>query len=110
MAETVYLSDGSREVVLTEKDVFLECLIREKLGYDAAKLFTDYVSELKDEIRFLQESVNELEGTVDDGLAMCHEAVDSFDDLLNLMDSARLDREALKKAAQAGHDALYKNL
>ena len=39
MAETVYLLDGTMEVVLTEKDVFIDRLVREKLGDDAARLF-----------------------------------------------------------------------
>ena len=49
MAETVYLLDGTMEVVLTEKDVFIERLIREKLGNDAARFVTQYIREITEE-------------------------------------------------------------
>lgn len=110
MAETVYLSDGSMEVILTDKDVFLERLLREKLGDDAARCFTDYITELKEDMRYQEESTKEQERSADGYLAMCHEAVDNFSEVLKLLDSPRLDRKALKQAAQIGHDALYKNL
>ena len=48
MAETLYLLDGSMEVVFDEKDIFLERLIREKLGDDAARFFSNYVNEIKE--------------------------------------------------------------
>lgn len=51
MAETVYLLDGTMEVVLTEKDVFIERLIREKLGNDAARFVTQYIREITEEAR-----------------------------------------------------------
>jgi hypothetical protein len=47
MAETVYLNDGSMEVIFEDKDVFLERLLREKLGDDVARCFRECVAELK---------------------------------------------------------------
>jgi len=110
MAETVYLNDGSMEVILTDKDVFLERLLREKLGDDAARCFTEYISELKDDLRYQEESTAEQERSVDGYSALCYEAVDNFSEVLKLLDAPRLDRKALKRAAQIGYDALYKNL
>lgn len=49
MADTIYLLDGTMEVVLTEKGVFLERLIREKIGDDAARLFNEILSDELDE-------------------------------------------------------------
>lgn len=46
MAETVYLNDGSMEVIFEDKDVFLERLLREKLGDDVARCFRECVAEL----------------------------------------------------------------
>lgn len=51
MAETVYLNDGSMEVIFEDKDVFLERLLREKLGDDVARCFRECVAELKEEIQ-----------------------------------------------------------
>ena len=110
MAETVHLNDGSTEVILTDTDVFLERLIREKLGDDAARCFTAYIAELKEILTYQEESTSEQERSADGYLAMCHEAVDNFSVVLKLLEAPRLDRKALKNAAQIGHDALYKNL
>lgn len=110
MAETVYLNDGSKEVILTDKDVFLERLLREKLGDDAARCFTSYIEELIEDLTLGQESTEEQERIADGYSAMCHEALDNFSEVLLLLDAPRLDRKALKKAAQIGHDALYNNL
>lgn len=51
MARTFYLKDGRREIVLEDKEVFLERLIREELGDDAAELFASYIQETMDEPR-----------------------------------------------------------
>lgn len=110
MAETVYLNDGSMEVILTDKDVFLERLLREKLGDAAAQCFTDFISEMKDDLRYQVKSAEEQERSADGYLSMCREAVDNFSEVLKLLDAPRLDRKALQKAAQIGYDALHKNL
>ena len=62
MAETVYLNDGSMEVIFEDKDVFLERLLREKLGDDVARCFRECVAELKEEIQEQQELVKDYEG------------------------------------------------
>ena len=51
MAKTIYLNDGSMEVVFAEKDIFLERLLREKLGDDVARFFSEYVEELKNDAK-----------------------------------------------------------
>ena len=64
MAETVYLNDGSMEVVFDEKGIFLERLLREKLGDDAAHFFTNYVSEIKEEAKYTEEAQHVYQGPV----------------------------------------------
>lgn len=63
MAETVYLNDGSMEVIFEDKDVFLERLLREKLGDDVARCFRECVAELKEEIQEQQELVKDMRAT-----------------------------------------------
>ena len=41
------------EVVLTDKGIFLERLIRERLGDDAARFFVSYINDLKSEIEYM---------------------------------------------------------
>lgn len=50
MAETVYLKDGSVDVILGDKGDYLERLIREHMGDDVARCFTEYCVELQEEL------------------------------------------------------------
>lgn len=106
MAKTVYLNDGTMEVILTDKPVFLERLLREKLGDDAAQCFTECIEEL----RWMEESTKEQERIADGYLAMCREACENFSEILKMLEAPRLNRAALKEAVQAGYYELYNNL
>lgn len=110
MAETVYLNDGSMEVVLVDRGEFLENLIRDKLGDDAARCFVEYVTGLAEEISLANESTAEQECSADGYLQMCYDACDTFREILDLLDAPRLNRKALRDAAQEGFDDLNKNL
>lgn len=110
MAETCYLKDGRVEVVLESLDVFLERLIREELGDDAARLFDLCVAEMKMERDAQVDTASEFERSADGYLQMCHDACDSFREVLDLLDAPRLSRKDLLAAAQEGYDNLYKNL
>lgn len=110
MAETCYLKDGRVEVVLESLDVFLERLIREELGDDAARLFNLYVEETEAEFKAISDSSSENEQSADGYLQMCHDACESFREVLDLLDAPRLNRKDLQAAAQEGYDNLYKNL
>lgn len=110
MAETVYLADGKMEVVLEAKDVFLERLLEEKLGSDVARFFRAWLDEQAEEQKDWEEEVKEKERIADGYFAMCHEAAENFQAVLNLLEQPRLDRKKIAKAAQIGYDALYKNL
>lgn len=110
MAETVYLNNGSMEVILEDKGVFLEHLIRENLGDDVARCFTEYCEELQEELEETRESVGEQERSADGYLQMCHDALDSFQRILDLLNEPRLNRKSLQSAAQNGFDDLNNNL
>lgn len=110
MAETVYLNDGSMECVFDEKDIFLERLLRERLGDDAARFFRAYIAELLDDTKACEEAQKEAESITDHYHALCNEALDNFRHLRALVQQPRLDRAKLQKAVDAGYDALYKNL
>ena len=110
MAETVYLADGSREVILEDKGVFLERLIREKLGDDAARCFTEYIEELQEELKLSRDSTDEQERSADGYYQMCQDALNAFSSVLSLLNAPRLDRKALQAAVKSGYDDLYNNL
>lgn len=102
MAETVYLNDGSMEVIFEDKDVFLERLLREKLGDDVARCFRECVAELKEEIQEQQELVKDYESNAD--------ACESFTAIMELLEAPRLNRNALKSVTRNAFNAIYKNL
>lgn len=110
MAETVYLKNGSMEVILEDKGVFLERLIREHMGDDVARCFTEYVTELQDDLKYAQEGIEEQERVADGYHSMCNDALDAFKEVLELLESPRLSRKDLKGAVLAGYDNLNKNL
>lgn len=110
MAETVYLNDGSTEVIIGDKRQFLERLIREKIGDDAAECFDRYAAELAETIDLLEECTAERERCADGYLQMCRDACNSLREILILLTDDRLNRKALRMAAQNAYDDLYKNL
>lgn len=110
MAKTCHLKDGSMEVILGDRYDFLERLIRENLGDDAAHCFADYVDELKEDLSVVSDTAEDHERSADGYLQMCHEACDAFLNILDLLDAPRLDRKALKAAAEEGYNDLNNNL
>ncbi len=110
MAETVYLNDGSMEVVFDEKDIFLERLLREKLGDDAARFFTDYVNEIKEEAKYADEAQQEADRIADGYLELCRQACDDFKTLMGMLDAPRLDRAKLQQHAQAAWRKIFNEI
>lgn len=110
MAETVYLLDGSMEVVLEEKDVFLEKLLREKLGDDAARFFHNYIVEILEEAKYTEEAQQEAESIADSYLALCHGALGALGELKDLVHQEHLDRTKIQKIVDGTYNNLYRNL
>ncbi|WP_316636960.1 hypothetical protein [uncultured Ruminococcus sp.] len=116
MANTVYLNNGETEYCFdgstSGKADFLERLLREKLGDDAACFFTGYVAELEDEWCFKEHEKQETEheAIADGYLAMCRDARDQFNVILEMLEKPRMNRKELREAAQRGYDDLNNNL
>lgn len=110
MAETVYLSDGTMEVILTDKDIFLERLLDEKLGRDVANCFKGYIQEIKEELTYVNESCTEQEKIADGYLQMCNSACEIFRQLDALVRQPRINRAALQKLITEGYTELHNNL
>lgn len=113
MAETVYLLDGTMEVVLTEKDVFIDRLVREKLGDDAARFISDYIEEIAEDAedaKYTEEARQEAERTADGYLALCQGALAALSELKDLTHEARLDRAKIQKIVDGAYRELYHNL
>lgn len=110
MADTVYLSDGSMEIIFDEKPVFWERLIREKLGDDAARCFTEMLDEMREELDSANEENDDYEKVADGCLQMCHDALDTFRLLKTELAFDRLNRKKVIALVNEGYDNLNKNL
>ena len=110
MAETLYLNDGTMEVVLEEKDIFLEKLLRNKLGEDAARFFRSYIAEMLDDAEYAEEALQDAEKTADDYLALCHGAVGAFSELKELVHEERLNKAKIQKIVDGAYANLCRNL
>lgn len=110
MANTCYLKNGRMEVVLEDTGVFLERLIYEELGDDAARLFNLYLVETEEEIKAATAESECFERSADEYRSMCCDARDAFETIIDLLEDSRLDRKALVAAAQNGWNDLNNNL
>lgn len=116
MANTVYLNNGEIEVCVAGdtagKALFLEQLLRDRLGDDAARFFTEFKAELESERLYEEHEKQETEqeAVADGYLAMCRDARDQFNVILELLKAPRLKRNDLREAAQHGYNDLNKNL
>lgn len=63
MARTLYLSDGSTEIVFGDERQFLERVLRERLGNDTAELFNEIIAEYE---TLLDEAKAEIENQKED--------------------------------------------
>lgn len=110
MAETVYLSDGTMECIFDEKSVFFERLIREKLGDDAARCFSSYISELAEELKLANEAQDEQEKIADGYSQMCRDALEQFSLIKTALQEPRPNKKKLTALVDEGYNNLYKNL
>lgn len=110
MADTVYLNDGSMEVIFEDKDTVLERLLREKLGDDVARCFQERIAELMEEIQKQRELAKDNELVADGYLDMCRDACESLTAIMRLLEAPRLNRNALRSATDNAFNAIWKNL
>ena len=110
MADTIYLNDGTTEVIFGNKRDAFERLLREKLGYDAAEYFKDILREHDEDMEELKESANEHERSADGYLDMCRDALNSLEEIALLLREPRLNRKELQEAVESARCELDNNL
>ena len=110
MARTCYLKDGRIEVILEDLDIFLERIIRENLGDDVAIFFRLYIEETEAELKSVAEESECYERSADEYRSMCCDARDAFENIIDLLDEPRLNRNDLMAVAQNGYNDLNNNL
>ncbi len=105
MARTLYLPDGSTEIVFAPEET-LQQLIYEHLGQDCVALFTELLEEARDP----QQNVEDFEQIADEYLSMLHSTMDEISSVLQEFENPRLNKKKVHDALQNIYDALYNNL
>lgn len=95
MARTLYLTDGSTELVFGDPEGTLQKIIYERLGRDCEELFTDILADLREELT----GGNDYEKVADGYRGI---AIDTMNDLHEVLMQPRLNRKRL--------EAIYENL
>ena len=111
MAETIYCRDGTREdVLINDKSAFLERLLFDRVGEEAADYFANYIKELHSDIDSLDDAREEAEKIADNYLAILNDTLAELEALKNLVFAQRLDRKKLQKGFVNVYNNLHKNL
>lgn len=111
MAQTLYLPDGSCEVMIGDPADCLQKIIYERLGRDCEELFLSLFEDYKAEIEDRKERAKEFEQNADGYMQMCHEAVDNLNECIKLVDSpGRLDEKLLREKLLYAKNCLWTNL
>ncbi len=98
MAETILLNDGSMEYVFGDKAEFLQKLLDEKLGSDAAQCFTDCINEVQSELNDYKSEFARLERLLDGYMQALHIIKDAVESYKNHFENApRLKRAELRE-------------
>lgn len=95
MARTLYLLDGSMELVFGDPEGTLQKIIYERLGRDCEELYTEILADLRGELT----GGDDYEKVADGYRGM---AVDTMNDLHEVLMQPRLNRKRL--------EAIYENL
>lgn len=114
MAETLYLKDGTVEVILpsartSTEDCFAR-LLEDKLGYDVAKYFRQLLADREEEIREeAREEAQSCDERLADGYrAMCIDARDRLGRIAEAL--RRSNREKIYTMAEVAYLDLDRNL
>lgn len=105
MARTIYLNDGSSEVILEDEQTFFKRLIYEKIGWDAEKMFDGIIEDLT------EEPDGEDWERIADGLhTMLLNTLEEINGILNYAKSSGMKKDKLISKLQNCKDNLYKNI
>lgn len=109
MAETVYYNDGSMDIILEEKHVFVEKMIRERLGEDPARVFTECIAELKTELEYEKEAREDIEKEYDSYTTLINDALDALREIKDMLSVDRINKRRVLQVVNRAYENLYKN-
>lgn len=104
MARTLYMNDGSTELVLGDSETTLQKIIYERLGRDCEELFTEILEEQK------EMSGDDYEKIADGYHTMLNDVLCELNGVLDEFSNPRLNRQKVQKALTHIRDNLHKNM
>lgn len=109
MTRTLYLPDGSMEVIFGNPEEELQKLIHERLGRDAEILFREIIAEHDAEADIHDPHGEDYERIADGYLSLIRNTVEELDASLTMFEAKRLNKDKLSKQLQAIRDNLNNN-
>lgn len=109
MARTLYLNDGSTEVVIGDQEEVLGRIIEERLGRDCKELFDDIKYEWIEEPWDTNDK-EDYERIADGYYQMLQNVLENLNTALTFFKQSRLNRKELQKCLQKARNDLYNNL
>jgi len=95
MADTLYLPDGSMEVLFSRDD--FQRLVYEKLGYDAEQKLIEIINEADYTKAKVDTDLEAYEASLDSNTACFNDLLDNIEELKKLLQQKRLDRTKMFK-------------
>ena len=95
MADTLYLPDGSMEVLFSRDD--FQRLVYEKLGYDAEQKLIEIINAADYTKAKVDTDLEAYESSLDSNTACFNDLLDNIEELKKLLQQKRLDRTKMFK-------------
>lgn len=95
MADTLYLPDGSMEVLFSRDD--FQRLICEKLGSDAEQKLIEIINEADYTQAKVDTDLESYEASLESNTRCFNDLLDSIEELKKILDTKRLDKTKMSK-------------
>lgn len=106
MAQTLYMPDGSTEIVFGDQEGTLQKVIYERLGRDCEELYKEILADLREELT----GGDDYEKIADGYKNMLNDTLEGLVEILYEFDKPRLNRQKVQKALKALRDNLHDNM
>lgn len=105
MADTIYLPDGTTEVIFGDPMDTITRLVLERLGPDAERIIKKYAADLQEQQEDLEGEMRSYEGTVESQRDLLQDTLDSLRALLPDIKSRKVAERVTEIC-----ENIYKNL
>lgn len=108
MARTLYLPDGSTEIIFNDPEETLGKVIYERLGRDCEELYKELLNEARHPLD--GEEGDDFEHIADGYLTLLQDTMQELRAVMDMFSASRLDRQKVYRGLKTIHDNISKNL